>query len=370
VGVPFFDLGPQSHALQAEIDTALRRVIDSAAFTGGPEVALFEESFAAYCISAQCVGVSSGTSALHLALCAAGVGPGDEVITTPLTFVATVAAIEYCGATPVLVDCAPESLTLDPNKIGAHITPRTRAIIPVHLHGRLADMEVISRIAAEYGLVVIEDAAQAHGAAMRGRKAGTFGTLGCFSFYPSKNLGAFGEAGAVVTNDAELARKIRLLRNWGLGEDGAHHVKGFNARMHGLQAAVLRVKLARLEAWNAARRAIADLYAEGLRGLDLILPQRPGALSHVYYVYAVRTPERAGLQAWLRQRGIGTHIHYPAPVHLQPAYRSPAHPPGSLPVSERAAAELLSLPMFPEMQPAQVGEVCDAVRAYFNRGAR
>lgn len=368
MGVPFLDLSLEHHDLAEEIELALQRVIGSKAFAGGPEVAQFEQAFATYCKSAHCVGVSSGTAALHVALLAAGVGPGDEVVTTPLTFVATVAAIEYCGAVPVLVDCAQESMTLDPNMLAQVISPRTRAIIPVHLHGRLAEMEPIQRFANDHDLVVIEDAAQAHGAAADGRKAGSFGTLGCFSFYPSKNLGACGEAGAVITGDPELARRMRLLRNWGLDDGGIHRAKGFNYRMQGLQAAVLYVKLKRLDAWNAARRALADLYDEALRDLDLTLPQRQGPLSHVYYVYTVRTPRRAALRDWLHERGIGTHIHYPAPIHLQPAYRSDTYPPGSLPVSERAASELLSLPMYPEMHPVQVAEVCDAVRAFFKHG--
>ncbi|MBY0511224.1 MAG: DegT/DnrJ/EryC1/StrS family aminotransferase [Rhodospirillaceae bacterium] len=366
--VPFFDLSLQYRELSHEMQQAMEEVMETGSFSGGPDVEAFEAEFARYCGTAHCVGMSSGTSALHMALLAAGVGPGDEVITTPMTFVATVAAIEYCGATPVLVDCADTTLTINPALIVEKITPRTKVILPVHLHGLLADMRPILNIARERGIFVIEDAAQAHGAEAEARKAGAFGTMGCFSFYPSKNLGAYGEAGAVVTDDPALAHQLRLLRNWGAEERDVHAVKGFNCRLHGLQAAVLRVKLPRLEKWNAARRALASLYADGLAGLDLTLPFNPGDGGHVYHVYAARTPRRRDLQAWLRARGIGTHIHYPTPVHLQPAYRRAEYPLGSLPVSERAANELLSLPMFPEMRPDHVARVCDEVRTFFSKG--
>jgi dTDP-4-amino-4,6-dideoxygalactose transaminase len=363
--VPFFDLKQQHRAVADEVNAALRDVFEELAFSGGPEVKRFEDEFAAYCGVMHCVGVNSGTSALHLALLGTGVGPGDEVITTPMTFVATVAAIEYCGATPVFVDCDPETLTIDTAQIAEKITPLTRAIVPVHLHGFMADMTAIERIADRAGIAVIEDASQAHGASREGRRAGAFGRLGCFSFYPSKNLGAYGEAGAVTTNDADLAQHLRKLRNWGSEQAGHHEVKGFNYRLAGMQAAVLRVKLRYLERWNEVRRTLAARYTEHLQDLNLRLPPQTPAGTHAYHVYAVRTPRRDALQAWLKERGIGTHIHYAAPVHMQPAYRRAAYPPGSLPVSEAAAQELLSLPLFPEMHLDQVDYVCAQVRAFF-----
>lgn len=362
--IPFFDLKEQYRALAGEVQAAIGQVCAAAAFSGGPEVERFEQDFARYCGVAHCVGVNSGTSALHVALLAAGVGPGDEVITTPMTFVATVAAIEYCGATPVLVDCDPRALIIDPGKIAEKITSRTKAIVPVHLHGYLADMAPIEKIAAQANVALIEDAAQAHGAMRNGRRTGAIGRMGCFSFYPSKNLGAYGEAGGVTTNDAALARRLRMLRSWGSEQRDRHEIKGFNYRLNGIQAAVLRVKLKYLDQWNAKRRAFAARYNESLKDLPLTLPAAE-ADSHVYYVYAVRTPLRDRLQAWLKERGIGTNIHYAVPVHLQPAYRRPEYPPESFPASEQAARELLSLPLFPEMHMEQVDRVCAAVRAFF-----
>jgi len=366
--IPFFDLHKQYLEISKDIGEATQQVFATSDFSSGSHVEHFENEFAAYCGTSQCVGVNSGSSALHLALLACGVGPGDEVITTPLTFIATIAAIEYCGATPVLVDCAPETLALDPTLIAEKITRRTKCIVPVHLHGRMADMAPILQLANDSRIMVIEDAAQAHGAALSARRAGSLGTLGCFSFYPSKNLGCYGEAGAVVTSDAGLARRVRMLRSWGAEERDKHEIKGFNYRMQGLQAAILGVKLQKLESWNASRQALAAFYDEALRDLPLVLPLRNPEGSNVYYVYAVRSHRRDQLRKWLTERGIGTHIHYPTPVHLQPAYRRSEYPIGSFPVAEHAAGELLSLPMFPEMLPDQIAQVCEAVRAFFKQG--
>jgi dTDP-4-amino-4,6-dideoxygalactose transaminase len=367
--VPFFDLHRQQAELSREIAAALQRVCESTAFTGGEEVESFEKAFAAYCGARYCVGVSSGTSALHLALLAIGVGPGDEVITTPLTFVATAAAISYCGATPILVDCDPETLTLAVGHLADAITPRTKAILPVHLHGRVAHMDAIDSLARSAGIKVIEDAAQAHGAAFAGRKAGTFGQAGCFSFYPSKNLGAYGDAGAVITDDAELAQRVRGLRSWGSTAFPGGATPGFNYRLASVQAAVLRTKMAYLERWNSARRAIAYAYNDAFQNLGLTLPLGRPRETPAYYVYALRTQRRDQLRAWLEQRGIGSHIHYATPVHLQPAYRRPEWSPGTFPVSEAAARDLISLPLFPEMRAAEIETVCRDVCTFFEAGA-
>ncbi len=366
--IPFFDIHAQYKQLASEIHAALQPIFDNSQYSGGSEVERFETEYAKYCGVDHAVGVNSGTSALHLALLAAGVGPGDEVITTPMTFVATVAAIEYCGATPVYVDCEPATWNIDPSKIAAVITPRTKAIIPVHLHGRLVDMKSLIDVARPANLVVIEDAAQAHGAQRDGRAAGAWGTIGCFSFYPSKNLGAYGEAGALTTGDSELAQRARLLRSWGSEKRYEHKLKGFNYRMDGLQAAVLRVKLRHLASWNAARQNLADRYAAQLTGLNLDLPAPAEVGSHVYHVFAIRTPKRDALAAWLNEKGIGTSIHYPVPVHLQPAYRTSRYQEGAFPVCERVSQELLSLPLFPEMDPSMVDRVCDAIKSFFARG--
>jgi len=366
--IPFIDLKAQHHDVAEEVRTAMQRVVDAVAFSGGAEVERFEEEFARYCGARYCVGVNTGTSALHVALVAAGVGPGDEVITTPMTFVATIAAIEYCGATPVLVDCDPHTLIINPDQIAARLSSRTKAVIPVHLHGYLSDMAPICQMADKAGVTVIEDASQAHGAVRNGLRAGASGGLGCFSFYPSKNLGAYGEAGAVITNDADVARRMRMLRSWGAEQRDVHEFKGFNYRLAGLQAAVLRVKLKYLDQWNAARRALAARYDAHLAGLYLTRPPSADNGGNVYYVYAIRTARRDALRAWLETRGIGTHIHYPVPVHLQPAYRRPEYPQGCFPVCERAATELLSLPLYPEMPVEQVDQVCAAVRAFYESG--
>ena len=360
--VPFVDLGAQYRSIKPEIDAAIARVLDSAQFVLGPEVEAFEREFAAFCGTAHGVAVNSGTSALHLALLAADIGPGDEVITVPFTFVASVAAIDYTGARPVFVDVDDRSLTMDPSAIEAAITPRTKAIIPVHLYGQTADMDPIREIASRHGLTVIEDAAQAHGATYKGRPAGSLGDLGCFSFYPSKNLGAYGEGGIVVTDRDDYAARIRLLRDWGQDSKYHHAVRGFNARMEGFQGAILRVKLRHLPAWTDARRQHAARYHALLADAGLRLPGEMPYATHVYHLYTVRSGGRDDLRAALAADGIHSGLHYPIPVHLQSAYADLGYSRGDFPVSEQAADEVLSLPMFPEMTGEQIETVAASVR--------
>ncbi|MCC7418329.1 MAG: DegT/DnrJ/EryC1/StrS family aminotransferase [Acidobacteria bacterium] len=358
--VPFLDLQAQHRALRPELDAALARVLDSGQFVLGDEVAAFERELASYCGAAHAVAVSSGTSALQLALIAAGVGPGDEVVTVPFTFVATVAAVLHVGAHPVLVDVDDRSLTIDVDRIEQAITPRTRAIVPVHLYGQPADMDPIRAIAARHGIAIVEDAAQAHGARYRDRPAGGLGDLACFSFYPSKNLGACGEGGAVVTGDPRLAEAVRSLRDWGQRQKYRHDLRGFNARMDGFQGAVLRVKLRHLPAWTERRRQLARRYDAGLAASGLTLPVEMPYARHVYHLYTVRARARDALQAALASDGVATGLHYPIPVHLQPAYAG-LGARGQFPIAERAAGEVLSLPLYPEMSDAQADAVVGAV---------
>ncbi len=359
--IPFVDLKAQYRTIEPEIREAVGRVLESGGYVLGREVAAFENEFAAFCGVEYGVAVNSGTSALHLALLAAGVGPGDEVVTTPFTFVATVAAIRYTGATPVFVDVEPASLTIDPTRLARAITAKTKAVVPVHLYGQAAEMTPIDALARAHGLAVIEDACQAHGARYGDRPVGSLGRFGCFSFYPGKNLGAYGEGGIVVTDDGEAAGRLRMLRDWGASRKYHHELPGFNYRMEALQGAILRVKLHRLAAWNEARRRHAAVYDRGLAGCGVALPAVLPGREHVYHVYAVRSPERDRLQALLKEAGIETGIHYPIPVHLQKAYADPRYPAGSFPHAERAANEVLSLPMFPELTAAQLHEVVTAV---------
>lgn len=360
--VPFNDLKAQYRSIQQEVDAAVLKVLASSEYILGSEVARFEEEFAAFSGVRYGVGVNSGTSALHLALLAAGVGPGDEVITVPYTFVATVAAIRYTGATPVLIDIDRCTYNMDPARIAEKITPLTKAIVPVHLYGQPADMDPILEIARRHNLVVIEDAAQAHGAEYKGRRAGSMGDLAAFSFYPSKNLSAYGEGGMVTTGNADYARTIRMLRNWG-AEDRYHNlIKGFNYRMDGIQGAVLRVKLRYLEQWTEARRSVAALYTEGLRDARVTTPFVRGDVRHVFNVYAVLAEDRGKLADLLRERQIQFGIHYPIPLHLSEAHADLGHAGGDFPVSESVASQVLSLPIYPEMTPEQVDTVCAAVR--------
>ena len=360
--IPLLDLKAQYQTIKSELDAAVIRVLENAQFILGPEVAAFEKEFAAYCGSAEAIGVNSGTSALHLALLAAGIGPGDEVITTPFTFVASAATIVYTGARPVFVDINPASFNIDVTRIEAAITPRTRAILPVHLFGQPADMDPIMEIARRRGLVVIEDAAQSHGAEYKGHRVGSIGAMGCFSFYPGKNLGACGEGGAVVTNDAAHARKIRMLRDWGTERKYVHEIKGYNYRMEGIQGAILRVKLRHLEAWTEARRAHAARYGELLEDCGVQLPEAMSCSRHVYTVYTICAADRDRLRDELQQREIQTGIHYPVPVHLQPAYADLGYGRGAFPVAEEAAGRVLALPIFPEMSDSQLQEVAAVLR--------
>jgi dTDP-4-amino-4,6-dideoxygalactose transaminase len=368
VKVPYLDLKAQYQSIKPEIDAAIAKVLDSCQFVLGSEVSGFEQEFADYCGTAQCIALNSGTSALHLALLAAGVGAGDEVITVPFTFVASVAAVTYSGARPVLVDIDPRTFTMDPAAIEAAITPRTKAILPVHLYGQPADMDPIMDVARRHGLVVIEDAAQAHGAKYKGRPVGSIGDMACFSFYPGKNLGAYGEGGAVTTSNAEYAGTIRMLRDWGQDRKYHHVLRGFNYRMEGFQGAILRVKLRHLERWTEARRAVVSRYHELLANSGVERPTEMPWARHVYHVYTLRTEDRDGLQASLQAEGIQTGIHYPVPVHLQPAYADLGYGPGAFPHSEEAAKQVLSLPLYPELSSEEIAEVAGAVtRAVANR---
>ena len=362
--IPYVDLKTQYRSIKAEIDAAIAGVLENSQFVLGSEVAEFEREFAAYCATGHAVGVNSGTSALHLALLAARVGPGDEVVTTPFTFVATVAAIEWTGATPVYVDIDPESYNLDPGRLESALTSRTKAIVPVHLYGQPADMEPILDTARARGILVIEDAAQAHGAEYKGQRAGSLADLACFSFYPAKNLGAYGEAGAVVTANPEYAKTVRLLRSWGESRRYYHDVRGFNYRMEGMQGAILRVKLRHLERWTEARRANAALYDSLLKDSGVVTPREMPYSRHVYTVYAIRTPRRDALAEALKAADIQYGIHYPIPLHLQHAYRDARYGPGAFPIAERVAQEVLSLPMFPELQRAQIERIAEVVRTH------
>lgn len=360
--IPYLDLKAQYHSIKDEIDAAVARVLESSQFILGDEVAAFEAEFAAYCGGGETIAVNSGTSALHLALLAAGVGPGDEVITTPFSFAATAATIHYCGATPVFVDIDRATFNLDPTKLDSAISSRTKAILPVHLYGQPAEMDPILALARSHGILVIEDAAQAHGAEYKGRRAGTLADLACFSFYPTKNLGAYGEGGAVVTANPDFANTVRQLRSWG-GPRYQHLLRGYNYRMEGMNGAILRVKLRHLEGWTEARRAIAAAYHTALADAGVALPHAPPHTRHVYHAYTILAPHRDQLARDLNTAGVQTGVHYPAPIHLQPAYRDPRFPEGSLPAAESAAREVLSLPIYPEMQQGKVQIVARALKA-------
>ena len=368
IKVPYVDLKAQYHTIKSEIDAAIARVLESSQFVLGEEVAGFEHDFAAYCGATDCIALNSGTSALHLALLAAGIGPGDEVITVPFTFIASVAAVVYTGARPVLVDIDPRTFNMNPAAIESAITPRTKAILPVHLYGHPADMDPIMDIARRHNLIVIEDAAQAHGAKYKGRPVGTIGDIGCFSFYPAKNLGAYGEGGAVTTNNPEYARTIRILRDWGQDRKYHHLLRGYNYRMEGFQGAILRVKLRHLERWTETRRSIAKTYDAQLAECGLQLPEEMPWARHVYHVYTLRTDDRDALQAALQAEGIQTAIHYAIPAHLQPAYADLGYLQGSLPESERASQEVLSLPIYPEMPGDHIQKVSQALVAISRHG--
>ena len=366
--VPFLDLKAHHAPIRNELDAALNDVIDAAAFAGGRFVDTFEKDFAAYCGSNFAIGVGNGTDALWLTLLALGVGPGDEVITVPSTFMATAEAISFCGATPVFVDINEQTYTLDPSQLESAITSRTQAIIPVHLFGQMADMDPILEIARRNGLPVVEDACQAHGAFYRGRRAGTFGVAGCFSFYPGKNLGALGEAGAIISDSSEIHDETKMLRDHGQSRKYHHARIGWNARMDGIQGAALSVKLKHLDRNNALRRAHAGLYDRLLRDTpQIITPWCARWNQHVYHIYAVRVPQRDRVLQALEGKGIGCAIHYPVPVHLQEAYRSLGYRPGSFPVAERCAEQFLSLPMYPELTEEQIHTVVKELKACVGR---
>jgi dTDP-4-amino-4,6-dideoxygalactose transaminase len=370
IKVPFLDLKSHHAPLLEEINSAIGEVIDSGAFAGGPLVARFEEDFAAYCDCLHAIGVGSGTEALWLSLLALGIGPGDEVITVPNTFMATAEAITYCGARPVFVDVDERTYTMDPSALEEAVTPVTKAVIPVHLFGQPADMDPILEVARRHGLFVVEDACQAHGAEYKGRKVGTLADAACFSFYPGKNLGAYGEAGAVVTDNPELDEKIRILRDHGQVRKYHHTMVGWNCRMDGIQAAVLRIKLRHLDRWNQLRRSHAAHYDRALNGVeDLVPPMHPPWVRHVYHIYAIRIPDRDKVMRQLSDQGIGCGVHYPVPIHLQEAYRSIGYERGAFPIAERCAAEFVSLPMFPELTPAQAEIVIRGVKEAVSGGA-
>lgn len=365
--VPFVDLKAQHAALAGEIEPRLHEIMANAQFILGPDVARFEEEFAAYCGAAYAVGLDNGTSALELALRAFGVGPGDEVVTVANSFIVSASVVSFVGATPILVDCGADDYLIDVDAIERAITPRTKAIIPVHLYGQVADMARIMALAERHGLFVLEDACQAHGATYEGHRAGSIGHAAAFSFYPSKNLGAYGDAGALTTNDGRVADRVRMLRDYGQRSKYDHQFLAYNRRLDTMQAAVLRAKLPRLDEWNAARRAHADRYRALLAGTGVVTPERvrePGG--HVYHLFVVRHPDRDGIQRALTERGIQSGRHYPIPIHRQQAFDFLGLEEGQFPNAERVAREGLSLPMYPELTEEQIAYVCDTIRDYLN----
>ncbi len=364
--IPLGDLKREYAQIRAEVDAAVERVLRRGWFILGEETQAFEAEWAAYCGVAHAVGVGNGTDAIHLALRAAGIGPGDEVIVPALTAAFTALAVSMAGATPVFADVDPAHYTLDPAAMEAAITPQTRAVIPVHLYGCPADMAPIADIARRHGLLLIEDAAQAHGAAYHGGRAGVLGDVATFSFYPSKNLGAYGDGGAIVTDDPALAERARMLRHGGQREVYRHELLGVNSRLDEIQAAVLRVKLAHLDAWNARRRSLAGRYQAGLAAIgDLALPAAPPDATHVYHLYVVRSQARDALRDYLDGAGVATAVHYPRVVPQQPAYAALGYEPGSCPNAEAATREILSLPIFPQLSDAEARQVINLVRIFF-----
>ena len=374
--VPFLDLKAQYESIREEITVAIQQVLDSSAFAGGPFVEKFEKEFASFCGCEYAIGVGSGTEALWLSLLALGIGQDDEVITVPNTFIGTAEAISFCGAKPIFVDIDEQTYNMDPQKLHDYlkivnrqssIVNRIKAVIPVHLFGQMADMDPIMEIARENGLFVIEDASQAHGAEYKGKAAGSIGDTGCFSFYPGKNLGAYGDAGAIVTNNAALEKKIRMLRDHGQKKKYHHNLIGWNARMDGVQGAVLSVKLRHLNEWTEARRNNAQFYNKLLRNLDVvILPKEAEYAKHVYHIYAIRLQNRNALIETLAENGIQSGIHYPIPVHLTEAYQFMGLTKGTFPIAEKCAEELVSLPMFPELTEHQTRQVADKIKEFLS----
>ncbi len=361
--IPLIDLKAQYQTIKTEIDQAIQGIIDSTAFIGGKPLADFEAAFAAYCGARHCVGAASGTAALHLALCAAGVRPGDEVLTVSYTFIATAEVAKLCGATVRFVEIDPVTYCMDPAAFEAAIGPRTRVVIPVHLYGHPAPMDEILRIAAAHGIAVIEDAAQSHGARCRGRRVGGIAPIATFSFYPGKNLGAYGDAGALTLADETTALRIASLGNHGRSLHYKYEMEGFNYRLDTLQAAILQVKLRYLDGWNARRRQIAARYDELLRDVDeIVIPRTAPGYEHVYHLYVIQTPDRDAVTQYLRERGVMAQQHYPIPLHLQPAYAHLGLRPGSFPVTEALAERCVSLPIYPEMTEEQIGHVAETVK--------
>lgn len=365
--VPFMDLKVQYKQIENEVLPMVIEAMTNGAFVGGPQVANFETEFAEYCESKYCVGVGSGTDALRFSLMAVGVGKGDEVITVPNTFIATTEAISQVGAVPVFVDVYPDTFNMDVSQIEDKITERTKALVPVDLYGQPADMDPISEIARKHNIAVIEDACQAHGSLYKQRKSGSLGDAGCFSFYPGKNLGAYGEGGAVVTQDEEIAKKIRMIRDHGQEKKYFHDLEGYNGRLDAIQAGVLRIKLKRLEHWNESRRESAAYYTELLSEIPgVVVPFEADFAACVYHLYVILVDDRDGLQTFLGDKGIATGLHYPVPLHFQNAYSHLGYKEGAFPVTENAAQRLLSLPMFPELNQEQIGYVAEAIKEFFN----
>ncbi len=362
--IPFVDLKAQYRSIKNEIDEAIQETLENAWFVLGPRTADFERLFAAYTGTRYAIGVSSGTSALLLALLTAGIGPGDEVITTPFTFIATVASIMYVGAKPILVDIDPVTYNINPAGIEEALTPRTKAIMPVHLYGQCADMDPILNIASRNKLLVIEDAAQAHGAEYKDRRAGSMGDIACFSFYPGKNLGAYGEGGAVVTSNPTYTRKVMMLRDWGMGRKNRYDLIGFNARMHGIQGAILKVKMKYIEGWTEARRRNAERYNQLLKEVEgVTTPTEAKYARHVYHVYVIRIKNRDQVHKKLVESGIGAGVHYPIPVHMQKGYAMLGYEAGRFPVAEEVSGEVISLPVYPELNESQIEEVVSVLKS-------
>lgn len=365
MNVQFLDLKAQYEHIKSEVKERLDRVLESSQFALGTQVEEFEKNFARFCGAKYCVACNSGTSALHLALLASGIQPGDEVIIPSHTFIATAEAVSYCGAVPVFAEIDPRTYTLDPARIEERITMKTKAVVPVHLYGQPADMEPIKRICQARGFILIEDAAQAHGARYRGKRVGSLGNTACFSFYPGKNLGAYGEGGAVVTDDKEAAETMRILRDHGQPRKYHHEKIGFNYRMDGFQGAVLNVKLKYIEEWNSLRRKKAELYNDLLEGVPVVTPYEPEYAESVFHLYVILTERRDALQEYLKEKGIYTGLHYPIPVHLQKAYRFLSYQKGDLPVTEWVANSLLSLPLYPELEDSHIRYVCKSIKNFF-----
>ncbi len=363
--IPYLDLRAQMKPLRAELDAVIARTLDNCSFCLGPDVVQFEQDFAKFCGAEHCVAFNSGTSALHIAMLLLGVGPGDEVITTPFTFVATSWAISYVGATPVYVDIDDATFNLDPKLIEKAITPKTKVVMPVHLYGQPFNVEAILEICRKHKLPLVEDSAQSHGAKFNGKVVGTFGEISCFSFYPGKNLGAAGEGGALVTNNAAFAKRARALREHGSTVRYYHDEVGYNYRMEGIQGAVLGVKLPHLQKWTDARRRVAHRYHELLKGTPLQLPLEASFAESAYHLYVVRHPRRDELKAYLDANGVGCALHYPLPLHLQKCYANLGYKNGDFPFAEKAGRECLSLPIYPELTDAQIDRVAAAVKDFF-----